>query len=86
MEIGSWIDYGFFLGNIATAARARGLDTCAMAVFAEFPNTVRKLLDIDEQWMVVCGMAIGHEDTTAPANALVTERVAARDFAAFRGF
>ncbi len=47
LETGSWLDYGFFLGNIATAARAQGLDTCPMAVFAEFPRTVHAALGID---------------------------------------
>jgi nitroreductase len=84
--IGSWVDYGMFLQNIATAARARDLDTCAMAIFAEFPKTVRRLLGVAEGESVVCGMAIGREDPAAPANALRTERVAAADFSEFRGF
>jgi nitroreductase len=84
--IGSWIDYGMFLGNIATAARGRGLDSCHMAVFAEFPRTVRRLLGLDENDAVVCGMAIGHADPDAPANRLVTEREPAAAFSEFRGF
>lgn len=84
--VGSWIDYGMFLANIATAARGRGLDSCHMAVFAEFPRTVRRLLGLTEADVVVCGMAIGHADPDAPANRLVTERVAAAEFGEFRGF
>ncbi|MBU6499998.1 MAG: nitroreductase [Rhodospirillales bacterium] len=84
--IGSWIDYGMFLENICIAARARGLDTCAMAVFAEFPRTVRALLDLPESDIVVCGMAIGHEDPAAPANQLRTVREPAATFTDFRGF
>jgi len=86
LEVGSWIDYGMFLQAIATAARARGLDTCAMAIFAEYPNTVRRLLDLPDSDFVLCGMALGAEDTAAPANALRTERVAAERFCEFRGF
>ncbi len=86
MRIGSWIDYGMFLENICIAARARGLDSCAMAVFAEFPRSVRAALAVGEENMVVCGMAIGHEDTAAPANRLATERVPAAEFTEFRGF
>jgi nitroreductase len=86
LKIGSWLDYGMFLENIAIAARARGLDTCAMAVFAEFPNTIRGLLGLPSSDMVVCGMAIGREDPDAPANALRTTRVPAARFARFRGF
>ncbi|MCX7383497.1 MAG: nitroreductase [Alphaproteobacteria bacterium] len=86
MKIGSWIDYGMFLQNIAIAARARGLDTCPMAVFAEFPGPIRALLGIPEDDVIVCGMAIGHEDTAVAANTLVTGRVPADGFTEFRGF
>jgi nitroreductase len=86
LEIGSWLDYGMFLENIAIAARARGLDTCPMAVFADFPRTIRRLLGLGEDDVIVCGMAIGFEDRDAPANRLVTERVPAAEFSEFRGF
>jgi nitroreductase len=86
MEIGSWIEMGMFLQSLAIAARARGLDTCHMAVFAEFPATVRRLLAIADEDSIVCGVALGHEDTSAPANRLRTERVAAAEFTAFEGF
>ena len=86
LMIGSWIDYGMFLQNICIAARAAGLDTCPMAVFAEFPATIRGLLGLPESDLIVCGMAIGHEDTSAPANALRTARVPAAEFTEFRGF
>jgi len=86
LEIGSWLDYGMFLQNIATAARGRGLDTCHMAVFAQFGDPIRRLLDIPEGDRIVCGVALGHEDTSAPANRLRTERVPAASFTEFRGF
>jgi hypothetical protein len=57
-----------------------------MAVFSEFPRAVKAALDIGDGHIVVCGMAIGYEDKEAAANALVTERLRARDFASFRGF
>ncbi|MBV9537991.1 MAG: nitroreductase [Acidisphaera sp.] len=86
LEIGSWLDYGMFLENIAVALRARDLDCCHMAVFAEFPRTVRTLLGINAADAVVCGVAIGYADPQAPANRLRTGRVAAAEFAAFRGW
>lgn len=86
LQIGSWIDYGMFLQNIAVAARARGLDTCHMAVFAQFAGTIRRLLGLLESDVVVCGVAIGHEDRDWPANRLRTERVPADGFTDFRGF
>lgn len=86
LEIGSWLDYGMFLGNLTTAARAMGLDTCPQAAFAPHHRTIRAQLGIPDTEVVVCGMALGHADPAAPENALVTDRAPARDFCAFRGW
>lgn len=86
LEIGSWLDYGMFLQNVMIAARAFGLETCPQAAFASHHAVVREELRLDPQEMVVCGMALGREDTSAAINALHTERMPARDFASFSGF
>ncbi|HEX8664804.1 MAG TPA: nitroreductase [Beijerinckiaceae bacterium] len=86
LEIGSWLDYGIFLGNVMTAARGHGLDTCAQAAFAPFHEAIRAHLGLDPEEVVVCGMSLGYEDPSAPENALRTDRVPAREFASFEGF
>jgi nitroreductase len=86
LAIGSWLDYGMFLQNIALAARGRGLDTCMQAAFAPFHALIRDVLDLPEEELVVCGLALGMADPDAPENRLVTERVPASEFATFRGF
>lgn len=86
LEIGSWLDYGIFLGNVMTAARCMGLDTCPQAAFAPHHRTIRAHLAIPDNEVVVCGMALGHADPAAPENGLVTDRVPARDFCDFHGF
>ena len=40
LETGSWLDYGMFLQNIMTAARARGLDTCAQAAWSQYHEVI----------------------------------------------
>jgi nitroreductase len=86
LATGSWLDYGMFLQNVMTAARARGLDTCPQAAWARYHNVMRPVLGITPEEVVVCGMALGYADPDAPENTLQTERVPARDFASFRGF
>jgi nitroreductase len=71
---GSWIDYGMFLQNIMIAARARGLHTCPQAAFAPYHKQIRPILGISDEEIVVCGMALGHEDPSKPENAFRTER------------
>lgn len=83
---GMFLDYGMFLGNLMTAARARGLDTCAQAAFADYHATIRAHLGIGDNELVVCGMALGYALPDAPENTLITERVPAREFTDFRGF
>jgi nitroreductase len=86
LATGSWLDYGMFLENVMTAARARGLDTCAQAAWSHYHNAIRPVLGLAEEETVVCGMALGHADPEAPENTLVTTRAPARGFMRFEGF
>lgn len=86
MGQGSLMDYGMFLQNIMIAARARRLDTCPQAAFLPFHRIIRRLLDIAEREMVVCGMALGYADPRAIENRLLTEREPVAGFAQFIGF
>ncbi|MCK6405636.1 MAG: nitroreductase [Rhodocyclaceae bacterium] len=83
---GMFIDYGMFMANLMTAARARGLDTCAQAAFADYHETIREVLGIPENELVVCGMSLGYADNAAPENKLATEREQVAGFTDFRGF
>lgn len=80
---GSWLDYGMFLQNVMTAARARGLDTCPQAAFIGFYSLIEEVLQMPRTEMVVCGMSLGYADQSAPENRLVTEREPVSAFARF---
>jgi nitroreductase len=83
LEIGSWLDYGMFLQNIMVAARARGLDTCPQAAFAQFHRILSAELELPEHEQVVCGMSLGYADMSAPENALISEREPVENFSRF---
>ncbi|MBX3569144.1 MAG: nitroreductase [Rhizobiaceae bacterium] len=85
LNMGSWVDYGMFLENIMIAARGRGLHTCPQAAFAPYHNQIRPILGITPEEMVVCGMALGHEDTSKPENDLRTERAPLEEWVTFVG-
>jgi nitroreductase len=80
---GSWIDYGMFLQNIMIAARARGLHTCPQAAFAPYHRQIRPVLDITDDEIVVCGMALGYEDTSRPEADFHTDRAPLEDWVTF---
>ncbi len=69
-----WSDLGMYLQNLMLLAVEAGLATCPQECWAMYPETVGRFLDLPDDRMLFCGMAIGYEDKEAPANALRTER------------
>ncbi len=80
---GSWLDLGMFMQNVMIAARGRGLDTCPQAAFKSYHAIIRRLLDVPDEEMIVCGMALGMADPAAPANQLRSPREPVEVFAKF---
>ncbi len=83
LERGSWLDYGMFLQTIMLAARARGLHTCAEAAIASYPDIVRRELGITDDWIVICGMAMGYADPDAIVNTFQPPRIDVDEYAVF---
>ncbi|HRE30524.1 MAG TPA: nitroreductase, partial [Candidatus Berkiella sp.] len=71
---GSWMDMGMFLQNVMLAARGFGLETCPQAALAEYPDIIRRHLNINEHYHIVCGMALGFADWSHPINQYRTAR------------
>ena len=86
MGQGSLVDYGMFIQNVMLAARARGLHTCAQAAIAWYHKVARAQLPIGDHEILACGIALGHEDPSAPENAFITERGEVATFTSFHGF
>ena len=83
LEKGSWLDYGMFLQTIMLAARARGLHTCPEAAIASYPDIVRRELGIANEWVVICGMAMGYADPGAQINTFQPPRIEVDEYAVF---
>lgn len=83
MEIGSWLDLGMFMQTVMLAARGFGLDTCAQAAFADYHEQIRALLSVPSERYIVCGMALGYRDISAPENNFETEREPIKNFVRF---
>ncbi|HPE58970.1 MAG: nitroreductase [Thiothrix sp.] len=74
LQTGSYMDYGMFLQSVMLAALDHGLTTCPQAALGEFPDIVRDCLGLDEDQVIISGMALGYEDTHAPVNRYRTVR------------
>ncbi|MBB5074020.1 nitroreductase [Bartonella callosciuri] len=83
MEIGSWLDLGMFMQTIMLAARGFGLDTCPQAAFADYHKQIRILLSVPSDRQIICGMALGYRDISAPENNFETEREPIENFVRF---
>lgn len=83
LERGSWLDYGMFLQTLMLAARARGLHTCSEAAIASYPDIVRRELGISNDWIVICGMAMGYADPDALINTFQPPRIGVDEYAVF---
>ena len=78
-----WSDLGMFLQSFMLLAKEAGLDTCAQEAWSNKAETVCTFLNPPDEWMLFCGMAIGHANPDAPVNELVTERDALSNWATF---
>lgn len=83
METGSFMDYGMFIQSIMLAAVEEGLATCPQAALAEYPDIVKQTLGYDDNYIVVCGLALGYEDSSALINSYRTPREEVATFTRF---
>ena len=62
------LDVGTWLQTFLLALAARGVATCAQASLSSYPAIVRHELGIPDDLRILCGVSLGYEDTSAPAN------------------
>jgi len=80
---GSVFDCGMFYHAVMLAAMAEGLETCPEASLIGWPDLLKDLLDVDDSWKFLSGMAIGYADYQHPVNRYQTERVEVDEFCKF---
>jgi nitroreductase len=61
---------GMFLQTLLLALTARGLGTCVQVSIAGYPEIVREQLDIPEELIILCGLAVGYSDMDFAGNNL----------------
>jgi nitroreductase len=84
MQQGQWSDLGMYLQSIMLLAREHGLHTCPQEAWAVWHSVIREYLDVPQNEMIFCGMAIGHADEAHAVNTLQSERAALGEYVVFR--
>jgi nitroreductase len=83
MDKPQWSDLGMYLQTFMLLAVERGLGTCGQEYWSVRQKAVRTFVGAPDEEMLFCGVAIGHEDTTAPINSLHSQRMPFEQFARF---
>ena len=83
MGLPQWSDLGMFLQTFMLLAVDADLDTCAQESWSLKQNCVRTYLDVSENHILFCGMAIGYADKKNKINELSTSRRSIDDWATF---
>ena len=78
-----WSDLGMFLQTFMLLATERGLATCAQEFWSVRHAAIRAFVGAPDDEMLFCGMSIGEADSTAPINALRSERMPLEAWARF---
>ena len=74
MGKGSWFDMGMFYQSIMLAAREHGLGSCPQASTSDYPNIVREVTGVSNQFDLICGLSLGYPDYSKPVNQYRTRR------------
>jgi nitroreductase len=77
---------GMWLQTVMLLLREEGLDSCAQEIWAMYGNYMRELLDIDDDHIFFCGMAIGYRDGDAVINNFDVPRVELDQAIRWKGF
>lgn len=83
LEAGSYMDAGMFIQSIMLAATELGLATCPQAALAGYPGVVKQALNIPKEKVLLCGIALGYEDTSAVINSYRTPRLELSEFVSY---
>ena len=81
-----WSDIGMWLQTVMLLLREQGLDSCAQEAWAVFSKQIRECVDIPDDHIFFCGMAIGWGDRTHPVNQFPVARAPLDEAVRWEGF
>ena len=81
-----WSDMGMLMQTVMLLAVEEGLDTCAQEAWSQFPQTLRRHLELPETEIVFSGMALGYADTAAAVNQWRSTRAPFEEIVTMKGW
>jgi len=77
---GLFFELGFFVENVMLCLVARGLGSCPQFSVAGYADTIRDELGLEEDRLVVCGLAVGYPDESMAVNRFSPRRADLADY------
>ena len=81
-ERGNFLDLGFFMQNVMLGLLANGISTCPQFSIAEYPDTIRTVLNKNQDLWVVSGLACGYADDSK-INTFIPKRLDLNEYSSF---
>jgi nitroreductase len=81
-----WSDIGMYMQTFMLLAVEQGLDSCAQEFWSVYGRLIGAFLDLPEDHMLFCGLALGYRDEDAAVNAWRSRRAPFEEWATMRGF
>ena len=80
------MDTGIFLHSILLLAHERGLATCLQTSWSQWSETVREVLKLHGEEMIMAGIALGYAKQDEPVNGISQPQMQPDQFIAMHGF
>ncbi len=81
-----WADMGMWLQTVSLLLREEGLDSCMQEAWAVYTKQIRESVEIPDDHIFFCGMAIGWGDREAPINRFEVPRAGIEEVVTWQGF
>lgn len=81
-----WSDIGMWLQSIMLLLREEGLDSCPQEAWAVYAPQIREVVDIPQDHIFFCGLAIGYRDEDAPVNNFDVKRASLEESVRWDGW
>jgi nitroreductase len=81
-----WSDIGMWMQTVMLLLREEGLDSCGQEAWAVYSEQVRQCVDIPDDHIFFCGVAIGYRDGQAPVNNFKVPRAPLDEAIRWEGF
>ncbi|MGN6496454.1 MAG: nitroreductase [Tsuneonella sp.] len=81
-----WADVGMWLQSVMLLLREDGLDSCPQEAWAVYNRQIREVVELPDDHIFFCGLAIGWRDPAAAVNQFPVARAPLGEVVRFAGF